>query len=143
MSTVEANPTPVATQSVPIGGIWRTIRSYILWSHERGTIHYDVMVTLILIFVFFSPKLINFKDKPVEHNPHRTGVVVMPDGQGGLIYQVEGSAVADKGTGEDGVRSQLLQIIEPISGGVNISKVETERDGSGHVLRYKVWVERE
>jgi len=143
LSTVEANPTPVATQSVPIGGIWRTIRSYILWSHERGTIHYDVMVTLILIFVFFSPKLINFKDKPVEHNPHRTGVVVMPDGQGGLIYQVEGSAVADKGTGEDGVRSQLLQIIEPISGGVNISKVETERDGSGHVLRYKVWVERE
>jgi len=143
LSTVEANTTSVATHSVPIGGVWRTIRSYILWSHERGTIHYDVMVTLILIFVFLSPKLINFKDKPVEHNPHRTGVVVMPDGQGGLIYQVEASAVTDKGTDDAGLRSQLLQIIEPISGGVSISKVETLRDHSGHALRYKVWVERE
>ena len=49
--------------------IWRTIRGYILWSHERGTIQYDVMVTLILLFLFLSPVWINFKDKPVEHNP--------------------------------------------------------------------------
>jgi len=124
-----------------MSGIWRIIRSYVLWSHERGTIHYDVMVTLILIFVFFSPKVINFKDKPVEHNPHRTGVVVMPDGLGGLIYQVDGSAVTSKD--EEAVRAELLQIIEPISGGVTISKVDTVRDHSGHVLRYKVWVERE
>jgi hypothetical protein len=99
------------------------------------------MVTLILLFVFFSPKLINFKDKPVEHNPHRTGVVVMADGQGGLIYQVEGSAITGKD--EDAVRNELLQIIEPISGGVTITKVEPVRDRSGHVLRYRVWVERE
>ena len=102
------------------------------------------MVTLILLFVFFSPKLINFKDKPVEHNPHRTGVVVMPDGQGGLIYQVEGSAVTSKDDqDEESVRGELLQIIEPISGGVTITKVEPQRDRFGHVLRYRVWVERE
>jgi len=101
------------------------------------------MVTLILLFIFFSPKLINFKDKPVEHNPHRTGVVVMPDGQGGLIYQVEGSAVTSKDKDEDSVRGELLQIIEPISGGVTITKVEPVRDYSGHVVRYRVWVERE
>lgn len=141
MATAETNTTPVATPAPPMSGIWRIIRSYVLWSHERGTIHYDVMVTLILIFVFFSPKVINFKDKPVEHNPHRTGVVVMPDGLGGLIYQVDGSAVTSKD--EEAVRAELLQIIEPISGGVTISKVDTVRDHSGHVLRYKVWVERE
>ena len=122
-------------------GVWRTIRSYILWSYERGTIQYDVMVTLILLFVLFSPKVINFKDKPVEHNPPRTGVVVMPDGQGGLLYQVEGSAIAGKD--EDAIHGELLQIIEPISGEVAITKVEPVRDGSGRVLRYKVWVEKE
>jgi hypothetical protein len=121
--------------------IWRTIRGYILWSYERGTIQYDVMVTLILLFVFFSPYWINFKDKPVEHNPYRTGVLVLPDGQGGLIYQVEGSAVS--GQDDAMIRGQLLQIIEPISGSVAVTKVETVRDTSGHVLRYKVWVERE
>ena len=122
-------------------GIWRTIRSYILWSHERGTIQYDVMVTLILVFVLFSPKVINFKDKPVERNPQRTGVVVSADGQGGLIYQIEGSAVTGKN--DTAIRGELLQIIEPISGGVSITKVETVQDRTGKVLRYKVWVEKE
>jgi hypothetical protein len=121
--------------------IWRTIRGYVLWSYERGTIQYDVMVTLILLFVFLSPYWINFKDKPVEHNPYRTGVLVLPDGQGGLIYQVEGSVVS--GQDDGAIRGQLLQIIEPISGSVALKKVEAERDRLGNVLRYRVWVERE
>jgi hypothetical protein len=131
----------VVTPAAPLTVVWRTIRSYILWSHERGTIQYDVIVTLILLFVFFSPKLINFRDKPVEHNPHRTGVLVMPDDQGGFIYQVQASAVDAKD--EAALRSELLQIIEPISGGVSITKIEQVRDHSGKVQHYKVWVERE
>ena len=35
-----------------MNAIWRTIRGYILWQYERGTLHYDIMVTLILIFIF-------------------------------------------------------------------------------------------
>ena len=120
--------------------IWRTIRGYILWSHERGTIQYDVMVTLILLFLFLSPIWINFKDKPVEHNPHQTGVVVIPDSGGGLIYQIEASAVSAKDHAP--LQEQLLGIIEPISGEVTISKVETEHDSAGRVSGYKVWVQR-
>jgi hypothetical protein len=137
---VEANAPAVSKPVAPVAGIWRTFRSYILWSHERGSVQYDVMVTLILLFVFFSPKLINFKDKPVEHNPHPIGVVVIPDGQGGLIYQVEASAVA--GQDEGARQAELLAIIEPISGEVSITKVEAERNRSGRVDHYKVWVER-
>jgi len=137
---VEANATAVSKPVAPVAGIWRTLRSYILWSHERGSVQYDVMVTLILLFVFFSPKLINFKDKPVEHNPHPTGVVVIPDGQGGLIYQVEASAVA--GEDEGARQAELLAIIEAISGEVSITKVEAERNRSGRVEHYKVWVDR-
>ncbi len=131
----------MAAPTVPMSGIWRTIRDYIFWSYERGTIQYDVMVTLILLFVFLSPRLINFKDKPVEHNPHRTGVAVVPDGNGGLIYQIEAAAVAGKD--DDAIRDQLLEIIEPISGEVSITKIEPVRDGSGHLLSYRVWVARE
>jgi hypothetical protein len=122
--------------------IWRTIRGYILWSYERGTIHYDVMVTLILIFVFLSPYWINFKDKPIERNPHPTGVSVLPDTQGGFIYQVEGTAITGKDDGA--IRDDLHRIIEPIAGGaVSINKYEILRDGSGRILTYKVWVQRE
>jgi hypothetical protein len=140
----KANTTVMAAPAVPMIGIWRTIRDYIFWSYERGTIQYDVMVTLILLFVFLSPRLINFKDKPVEHNPHRTGVAVVPDGQGGLIYQIEAAAVGEAVGNDDSViRGELLQIIEPISGEVSITKVEPVRDRSGRILSYKVWVARE
>ena len=62
-----------------VNRVWRTIRDFILWSYERGTLQYDVMVTLILLFVFLSPYWINFHDKPVERNPHPSGVVVTPE----------------------------------------------------------------
>jgi hypothetical protein len=140
----KANTTVMAAPALPMTGIWRTIRDYIFWSYERGTIQYDVMVTIILLFVFLSPRLINFKDKPVEHNPHRTGVAVVPDGQGGLIYQIEAAAVGQAvGSDDSVIRGELLQIIEPISGEVSITKVEAVRDSSGRVLSYKVWVARE
>ncbi len=136
----KANTTVMAAPAVPMTGIWRTIRDYLFWSYERGTIQYDVMVTLILLFVFLSPRLINFKDRPVERNPQSTGVVVMPDGQNGLVYQIEAKAVQSKD--DAGIRSELLAIIEPVSGEVSISRYEVLRDHSGKILSYKVWVRR-
>jgi len=127
--------------SSSMGAIWRTIRGYILWSYERGSLHYDIMVTLILLFVFVSPLYINFNDKPVERNPHPTGVVVIPDQRGGLIYQIPASAVS-MGKGID-TRQQLLHIIEPISGAVSITRYEASNDAAGHVQTYKVWVVKE
>lgn len=136
----EASSTVAMVPAVPKSRLWATIRDYILWSHERGTIQYDVMVTLILAFVFLSPYWINFKDKPVEHNPHRTGVVVIPDQKGGFIYQIEAKAVDGKDDGA--IRAELLNVIEPISGEVTISNYEALRDPSGKILAYKVWVRR-
>jgi hypothetical protein len=132
--------TAATTPSLPMSSVWRTIRGYILWSYERGTIQYDVMVTLILLFVFLSPYWINFKDKPVERTPHPTGVVVVPDGRGHLVFEIEGNAVQVQD--EAAVRNELLSIIEPISGDVSITKYEAERDKSGRVLSYKVWVQK-
>ena len=141
MESTETNAKLASAPVLPMNAIWRTIRSYILWQHERGTLHYDIMVTLILIFVLFSPYWINFNDKPIARNPHPTGVVVTPDVQGRLVYQIDGSAIAP---GDDRtVRQQLLRIIEPISGGVSIVQYETVADGKGHVQSYKVLVQRE
>jgi hypothetical protein len=142
LQRVNTATTEPSAPSVRMINLWRTIRGYILWSHERGTIQYDVMVTLILAFIFLSPRFINFKDKPVERNPHQTGVVVIPDNGGSLIYQIEASAIAANEHDAPVVREQLLHVIEPISGEVTITKVEPQRDAAGHVSSYKVWVER-
>lgn len=124
-----------------MGAIWRTIRGYIFWSYERGSLHYDIMVTLILLFVFLSPRILNYKDKPVERIPHLTGVVVIPGEKGEFIYQIQASAVnAEEGSD---VNRQLERIIEPISGAVSIVRYETVKDASGRLQSYKVWAQKE
>src|SRR5207248_5965777 len=110
LQKAELTTTTAEAPSLPVRSAWRTFKSFIFWSHERGTVQYDVMVTLILVFVFFSPRLINFNDRPVERNPHSSGVVVYPDGKGEFIYQVEAGAVS--GSDDTAVRAALLRVIE-------------------------------
>src|SRR5438270_8687406 len=107
--------------------IWRTIRSYIWWTHDRGSFHYDVMVTVILLFIFLSPRYIYFNDKPIDRVPHPSEVIVNPDGQGGFLYQVSAKAVDGK-TGDDLDRA-LLRVIEPISGEVRMLDHKPVVDG--------------
>jgi hypothetical protein len=141
LKTAENGSPATEKRSASSGRLWRTIKGFVFWSYERGTVQYDVMVTLILLFVFFSPRLINFNDRPVEHNPHSTGVVVYPDGKGGFVYQVDARAVP---SGDDSaVRTALLRVIEPIAGGISISRYETVTDIRGRIVVYKVWVQRE
>src|SRR5437870_11129419 len=108
LQRADASPSVTSAPPLPMNAVWRTIRGYILWSYERGSLHYDVMVTLILLFVFVSPFWINFKDKPIDRVPHQTGVVIQPDGHGGFIYQIEASALSAKDDG--GLRRQMLAI---------------------------------
>lgn len=119
---------------------WKTIRSYVWWTHPRGNLHYDIMVTLILLFIFVTPVFVNFKDKPAERTPHPTGVVVQPDGRDGFIYRVEADAV--KGTDDAQIRANLLSVIEPIAGEVKLVRYEPVPDNKGKVVAYRAWVRR-
>lgn len=119
--------------------IWQTIKGYLFWTYNRGSFHYDVMVTIILLFIFLTPRAW-FRDKPAEHRPHQTEVVVQPDGDNGFIYEVDAAAV--NGTSDDAIHDELLRVIEPIAGEVDISSFEPIRDAKGHVTMYKVRVQR-
>jgi hypothetical protein len=143
LHSVELRTTSSGTAPLPhpeMKGALRTIRSYILWQHERGTLHYDIMVTLILIFIFASPIWINFNDKPAPANPHPTGVAVTTDAQGGLVYEIPAGSIS---AGDDmAIRDQFMRMIQPISGAVEIVKYEGISDHSGKVQSYRVWVKR-
>ena len=119
--------------------VWRTIKGYVFWTYERGSFHYDVMVTLILAFIFISPRFINFKDQPAEHLPHQTGIVVTTEGKH-LVYQVDASEVDAQD--ETMVRTNLLRAIQPVSGKVTILKTEPVRDAAGHIVAYRAVVNR-
>jgi hypothetical protein len=117
-----------------------TIYRYIWWTYPRGNFHYDVMVTLILAFIFITPLFVNFGDKPTLHSPHQTEVVVIYNGAHSFIYQVDASVV--NGTNDESIRESLMQVVEPIAGEARIDHYQVERDRHGHPQAYKVWVQK-
>ena len=48
----------------PASRMNKIVKSYFYWTYRRGSFHYDVKVTLILLFIFISPQLWNYGDKP-------------------------------------------------------------------------------
>ena len=122
-----------------MGKISQTVKGYIWWMYPRGSVHYDVMVTLILAFIFLTPLWINFRDKPVERSPYQTEVLVKPEGNG-FLYTVDAAEV--KPGSDDEIREALLRAIEPIAGEIRIDRYEVVRDSKRKVTAYKVWGHR-
>jgi len=120
--------------------VWRTIKGYLFWTYERGSFHYDVMVTLILLFIFVGPRFIDFKDHPSERQQQSAEIRVTPDGNRGFIYQVDAAAVDAQDEGM--VRTNFLRLIRPMSGNVTVERVEPVRDDSGRIVAYRAWVHR-
>src|SRR5438270_9152919 len=85
---------PSSCYHYPVGGFFRTFSSYVWWTHARGSIHYDVMVTLILLFLFLAPYKIDFRDKPAAPLRHPNQVTAYSDARGGVVYEVPAAAVA-------------------------------------------------
>ncbi len=48
-------------------GVASTLKRFILWDYTRGTWQYEVMVTLILVFIFATPRAV-FRDQPRPKN---------------------------------------------------------------------------
>jgi hypothetical protein len=122
-----------------MGKIGQTIKGYIWWMYPRGSVHYDVMVTLILAFIFLAPLWINFRDKPIERSPNQTEVVVKPEGMG-FVYTVNARTIRP-GT-DDEVRDELLRAIEPVAGEIRLDRYEVVRDDKRNIIAYKVWGHR-
>jgi len=123
---------------------------YFWWTEERGSIHYDVMVTLILLFLFVSPRFIDFKDRPVETVAlNSSEVLVQADGQDHGYSRFKYQIRADMPGGpqpsqdEDTRDNAILRVIEPISGAVTLQQVEPVYDMTGKkVIAYNAWVVR-
>jgi hypothetical protein len=126
--------------------MFKLIRNYIFWAYERGSFHYDVMVTAILIFMFVSPHLIDFRDKPVETVAlHASEVLVRAAGTSGgssrFIYQVRADDMSGARSDPER-RAAILRVIEPISGEVSLERYEPIRDTQGKIVAYNAWVLR-
>ncbi len=117
------------------------LKSYLFWTYPRGSFHYDVMVTLILVFLFVSPRLINYRDQPQETLTSTKDILVRANGTNAWIYQIGGDQVA--GTSDEAkLKAELLQRIQAISGNVQIDRYVDQKDARGQVTQYRVWAHR-
>jgi hypothetical protein len=122
----------------------KILKSYFFWTYPRGCFHYDVMVTVILLFIFVTPHLWDYGDKPaVVHGATQPMQVIANDGHE-LIITVQaadvyvGAADSDRAT-----KKALRKAIEPLTGdAVWLERWELSRDEKGNPLAWKVWAHR-
>lgn len=119
----------------------KLLKSYLFWTYQRGSFHYDVMVTLILLFLFVSPSVINFHDRPEDPASRGHGVLVHAGQDGHLTFEIGADQVPEADDSAK-VRAELEQSITPIAGAVSIDRWQAQKDASGKVESYKVWARR-
>ena len=119
------------------------LKSYFYWTYSRGCFHYDVMVTLILLFIFITPHLWNYGDKPSSSAGLRHPIQLTGDGGHGMIVTVEAADVnVPAGASDAAVKKALRQAILPVSGdAVVVERWETTTDAQGNVA-WKIWAHR-
>ncbi len=121
----------------------RILKSYFYWTYPRGNFHYDVMVTLILLFIFVTPQLWNYGAKPVVAQGPAHPMQVTANGARGVIVSVQSAdVIVPPGASDNDVKKLLRQAIEPVTGdAVFVEHWETARDQQGNLI-WKVWAHR-
>lgn len=121
------------------------LKSYFYWTYSRGTVHYDIMVSLILLFIFGTPWLWDYGDKASPAVALRHQIQVTNDGNRGLIITVNAADVPlelNTTESKSHVKKILRKAVEPITGdAVFVEYWETFHgpDGSNY---WKVWAHR-
>jgi hypothetical protein len=120
----------------------KLLKSYFYWTYPRGCLHYDVMVTLILAFIFVTPHLWNYGDKPSIATGPQHPIQVVVDGSHGVILTVQASDVnldPNSNASYREVKRALHKAIEPVEGDdVFVERWETVKDAQGNIA-WKIW----
>ncbi len=119
----------------------KLLKSYLFWTYERGSFHYDVMVTLVLLFLFIAPHVINFHDRPEDHPVVGREVLVHVGKGRAFTFQVAADQVPDTKDAAR-LRAELIASIAPVAGQVDVERWQALKDASGKVTAYKVWASR-
>lgn len=115
----------------------RTVKSFLLWSHERGTWQYDVMVALIVIFVLAMPARY-FHDQPVYNPTFARDVVRMDSDADGIRYRVSAALLANY---DDDPRRAALEVFSlNLNHPFVITRIQPIVALDGATVWYDVWV---
>jgi len=138
--TASSNSASAVAQ--PKRSFGQVLRSYFYWTYSRGSFHYDIMVSLVLLFIFITPQLWDYgaKPSPIAASSHPFQVV--PSGRGVIITVQASDVTVPAGASNRQVKKLLRKAIEPVTGDdVYIEHWETATDAQGN-LTWRVWAHR-
>ncbi len=118
--------------------VGRTLKGLLLWNYDRGSWQYDLMVVLILAFVFLIPARY-FHDRPVFNPNLMQDVVQMgAEADGTQYYRVS----ADLLSLHDNDPRQAAEAVfsDNIDHPFEITRIEPVKDSDGVVVWYDVWL---
>jgi len=108
------------------------LKQFILWDYPRASWQYDVMVGLILAFIFLTPRSW-FRDQP--RTPQASQVALLGAGHGNDVIWIEPELLA--GVPEDQRLAALTRILKGRTGKTRtISRLEPVLNSEGEIEGY-------
>jgi len=138
-------PADARTSSGALQGLGKKIKLVIVrsifWSYERGSWHYDLIVLVILSFIFFTPRSW-FQDRPtlqLTDLRHQQGFVELSRSKDGARYLIDARLVdmLAPEKAEDAIQQILRQRLQkPFT----VKSIDVIRDRNKVILGYTVVV---
>ena len=114
--------------TLPMRVLWNAF----FWTYERATWQYDVMVGLILAFIFFTPRTL-FRDQ--QRTPQASQVALLGAGHGSNIFWIEPELLS--GVPEEQRLSKAAQLLRDRTGRqVVLTRVQPILDSEQEIKGY-------
>jgi hypothetical protein len=109
------------------------LKRFILWDYPRASWPYDLMVGIILAFIFLTPRAW-FRDQPRIHQA--SSIAMLPTENGGLAYFVEMALLAN--VPENQRVARLTEMLQSRTGNrqLQVTRVEPILDAEDELEGY-------
>jgi len=112
------------------------LKRFIFWDYPRASWQYDVMVGIIVAFIFLTPRGW-FRDQP--RTPMVSSIAVLPAEHGSNVFWVEPELLAD--LPKDQQPQKLAELLKRFTHQkqVTVTRVEPVADSDGETTGYMVF----
>lgn len=124
--------------------VWNFLKGIVLWPHQRGTLPYDILCGVILVFIFLTPRSF-WCDWPVFNDPHQfqlgEQIIYTLDEQGNPVLNISAQLVPpaqDPDLLRNSARNQLEKMLNHP---VTISSIKPIVGEDGQTVGYSVWLQ--
>ena len=109
------------------------LKRFVLWDYKRGSWQYDVMVGIILAFIFLTPRAW-FRDQP--RIPKASSIAMLPSEHGGDQFYVDPPLISK--IPENQRIARLTELLRTHTGSsrLTVTRVEPILDSEGELQGY-------